>query len=350
MIVALGALGLAALTRYAGLAAVPAIVLSVLLFGEGEPLKRLRRGLILSSLTVSPLLIWFLRNWVQTGNPTDRGFAYHPITMQHLQKGLQTVSNWVIPGRITGPARDGLALIIVVAALLLIFFTIIHARRRVKGSVSETPFELLPAVVGTFILSYVLILLISISFFDAQLSLSPRPLSPIYLMGVIALLPLLPLSFKRSAWILPAVVTAGIIVILVFNSVHAAKYITRAQAGSMMMYAGEGWTNAAIIEQVRSLPAGIPIYSNGEDAVYFVTGTPAARLPRHSDPFTGRTNPDFHIEMDRMLEVLTRDNGVIVYFNGITWRDYLPRRDEMEAQFPLAPLWVGEEGVIYGLQ
>ena len=118
----------------------------------------------------------------------------------------------------------------------------------------------------------------------------------------------------------------------------------------MMMYAGEGWQEAAIIQQVRRLPEGIPIYSNGNDAVYFVAGKPAARLPQKVDPFTLEMNPSYRSEMDRMRNILSDSEGVIIYFNGITWRGYLPSRQELEAALPLVVEWIGDEGVIYRLQ
>jgi hypothetical protein len=118
----------------------------------------------------------------------------------------------------------------------------------------------------------------------------------------------------------------------------------------MMMYAGEGWQEAAIIQQVRRLSEGIPIYSNGNDAVYFVAGKPAARLPRKVDPFTLETDPSYRSEMDRMRNILADSEGVIIYFDGITWRGYLPSRQELEAALPLVVEWIGDEGVIYRLQ
>ena len=218
------------------------------------------------------------------------------------------------------------------------------------GGANENRDLILPAVFGLYTLCYTAMLFATISFIDAQLSLTPRPLSPIYLLGGITLLSVLPSFFKRKAWIIPSITTAGIFFILAFNSVHAAKFVSRAHAGSMMMYAGEGWQEATIIQQVRRLTEGIPIYSNGDDAVYFVAGKPAARLPRKVDPFTLETNPMYRSEMDRMRNILADSEGVIIYFNGITWRGYLPSRQELEAALPLVVEWIGDEGVIYRLQ
>ncbi len=350
LIIALGFLGLAALTRYAGLAVVPTLFLGIILFRKTKPLKRLLSATTVSLLAALPLAVWFLRNWIRSGNPTDRGFAFHPINMERLKKGLATVSNWILPGRITGTPREVLTVIFLVGVFLIFLYTFLNARKKMARGANENRDLILPAVFGLHTLCYTAMLFVTISFIDAQLSLTPRPLSPIYLLGWISLLSVLPSSFKRKAWIIPSITTAGMLFILAFNSVHAAKLVSRAHAGSMMMYAGEGWQEAPIIQQVRRLPEGILIYSNGDDAVYFAAGKPAARLPQKVDPFTQETNPMYRSEMDRMRNILADSEGVIVYFNGITWRGYLPSRQELEAVLPLVVEWIGDQGVIYRLQ
>ncbi len=350
LIGALGFLGLAALTRYAGLAVVPTLFLGLILFRKTKFLKRLLGATTISLLAAFPLAFWFLRNWIRTGNPTNRGFAFHPISVGRLRAGLATVSDWFLPGRITGNPREFLTAVVLVGVFLIFIYTLYNARKKMAGGVNENRDLILPAMFGLYILCYTAMLIVTISFIDAQLSLTPRPLSPIYLLGVITLLSVLPSSFKRSARIIPGVITAGILFILAFNSVHAVKFVSRAHAGSMMMYAGEGWQEAAIIQQVRRLPEGIPIYSNGNDAVYFVAGKPAARLPQKVDPFTLETDPSYRSEMDRMRNILADSEGVIIYFDGITWRGYLPSRQEVEAALPLVVEWIGDEGVIYRLQ
>ena len=350
LIGALGLFGLAALTRYAGLAAVPTLFLGLLLFRKTKPLKRLLSAITLSLLAAFPLAVWFLRNWIRNGNPTNRGFADHPISGERIRLGLETVSNWMLPGRITGTPRDVLTVIVLAVVFLIILHIVYAARKKMRRGVNEARDLILPAVMGLYILSYIAILFVTISFIDAQVSLTPRPLSPVYLLGVIMLLSVLPSSFKRSTLIIPGITVAGILFILTFNSVHAVKFVSKSHAGSLMMYAGEGWQEAAIIQQVRRLPEGIPIYSNGDDAMYFAAAKPAARFPQKVNPFTLKTNPMYHSNIERMRNILTDGEGAIVYFYGITWRGYLPSLQELEAALPLVVEWIGDEGVIYRLQ
>ena len=99
-----------------------------------------------------------------------------------------------------------------------------------------------------------------------------------------------------------------------------------------------------------ALPGESPQYSNGDDAIYYVTGKPAARFPRKSSPFSLEENPNYRQELDQMIETLRDRGGHIVCFSGMTWRGYLPDCEELESLLPLALLWAGDEGMIYTLE
>lgn len=350
LIAFLGILGLAGLTRYAGLAAIPTIFFGILLFGQSPWKREVPRSLFVSLLTGLPLALWFLRNWIVSGNPTDRGFAFHPITLERIRSGLETVSDWILPGRVAGTSREFFAAIFLAIVFVSLIYILVRTRRGFTSGIESNRELTLPTVAGLYILCNTAMLVLTISFIDAQLSLTPRTLSPIYVFGVIAFFSVFPLSFKREAWLLPGIATVGILFVLAFNGVHALKYVSRAHDGSMMMYAGEGWQEAEIIQQVRDLPKGVTIYSNGDDAMYFAASKPAARLPQKVDPFTSEVDMMYQSNLDHMRAILADRNGLIVYFYGITWRGYLPTKEELEAVLPLVVMWSGEQGVIYSLR
>lgn len=350
LIASLGLLGLAGLTRYAGLASIPTIFLGLLLFRRSSWQKEFPRALFASLLTSLPVGLWFLRNWIVSGNPTDRGFAVHPISMEKIRTGLETVSNWILPGRVAGPARELLAVLFLSIVFLSLIYMVFRSRRGFTSGKESNGNLTLTAIAGLYIICYWAMLVFTISFVDAQLSLTPRPLTPIYVFGVIAFFSVLPLSFKTETWLRSGLTIAGILFVLAFNGIHALKYVSRAHDGSMMMYAGDGWQAAEIIYQVRGLPEGVPIYSNGDDAIYFAASRPAARLPQKVDPFTSQVDMMYQSNLDHMRTILADRNGLIVYFNGITWRGYLPTKEELEAALSLVVVWSGEQGVIYGVR
>jgi hypothetical protein len=339
-------LSLAFLTRYAGAALIPTIFLGTILTGKETLPKRFMRALGLSLACALPSLLWFVRNYILTGNLSDRGLAYHPLTSRDSLDALGTFSNWFLPGRITGTVRDVLTAIVLAGFTILIVIALYKNRRVWMQQEEASSTQILPFIFFTFAFAYFMLLVFTLLFMDAQSTFDYRLLSPIFVSGTIALFSLTTLYLKRIAW--PIQLLAGILLFLVltFNAVHALKFIARSHAGSYKMYAGPGWQEAEIIELVRALPEGLPIYSNGDEAIYFTTGKPAARFPQKFSPFTLKANQGYDLELDGMREILETRGGVIVCFSGITWRGYLPGCDELTSTLPLMVLWTGEEGEI----
>ncbi len=350
LVFSIGLLSSAFLTRYAGVAVVPTIFLGALIFLRGNPKQKFMQALALSFASLLVPLIWFIRNLIVAGNLSDRGLVYHPMTAKHTQRGLETISNWFLPGRITGTLRDVLTIALLGAAFILVMIGLYKNRERSKPQGKLALEQVIPSIFFLFSISYVLVLILTILFFDAQAGFNDRLLSPILVSGLITIFSILPIYLKRISWLIQLTFSLLFLLVIAFNAVHAAKFIERSHTGSLKMYAGDGWQEAAIIHRVRELPDGLPIYSNGEDAIYFVTGKPAASFPQKSNPFSLRENPNFGQELDQMREVLEARGGFIVCFTGMTWRGYLPDCDELETLLPLKIHWAGDEGWIYTLE
>jgi hypothetical protein len=350
LVFSIGLLSLAFLTRYAGVAVVPTIFLGVLFFHKGNLTQRIARALALSFACTFLPLLWFIRNLIVAGNISDRGLVYHPMTAKYTQQGLEVVSNWFLPGRITGTIRDALAVTILGTFLILVMIGLYKYWERSKTQEKLTLEQVVPSIFLTFSLSYVLVLILTILFFDAQSSFNYRLLTPILVSGLITIFTVLPVYLKRISWPFQLALSLVFLLVITFNAVHASKFIARSHSGSLKMYAGDGWQEAVIIHRVRALPDGLPIYSNGEDAIYFVTGKPAASFPEKSSPFSLQANPNYGQELEQMQKVLQDRGGFIICFTGMTWRGYLPDCKELEATLPLEVQWAGDEGWIYTLE
>jgi hypothetical protein len=349
LVFSISLLSLAFLTRYAGVAVVPTIFLSVLLLQKGNLRQKVMQSLALSFACALPPLIWFIRNLIVSGNPSDRGMVYHPLTTLHIQRMLETFSNWFLPGRITGTIRDILTIIILGALFILVVVGLYKYRGSSKRQVKITLEQAVPSIFFTFSLCYVLVLTMTILFFDAQSTFNNRLLSPILVAGLITIFSILPVYLHRISWPFQSVLSFLFLLVIAFNAIHALKFITQSHEGSQKMYAGDGWQKAVIIQRVRELPDGLPIYSNGEDAVYFITGKPAASFPQKYDPFSSQENPNYEQEMDQMRAVLKNRRGFIICFSGMTWRRYLPDCETLEYVLPLKTRWASNEGWIYTL-
>jgi hypothetical protein len=330
-------------------AVVPTIFLGVLLFHKGNLRQKITQSLVLSFACILLPLIWFIRNLIVAGNASDRAMVYHPMTTNDIRNLLETVSNWVLPGRITGTMRDALAVTFLGVSLILVLIGLYKYRERSNSQENLTLGYVVPSIFLIFSFSYIFVLILTILFFDAQAGLNYRLLSPLLVSGLIIIFSILPVYPKRISWPLQLALSLTFLLVIAFNAVHAYKFVVRSHSGSLKMYAGDGWQDAAIIHRVRALPDGLPIYSNGEDAIYFVTDKPAASFPQKSDPFSSKENPNYKHELDQMREVLEDRGGFIVCFTGMTWRVYLPDCEELEARLPLKIQWAGDEGWIYSL-
>jgi hypothetical protein len=123
-------------------------------------------------------------------------------------------------------------------------------------------------------------------------------------------------------------------------------------AGENKGYASEYWTQSRLIQQIRGLPEGIPIYSNGQDVIYLLTDRPARGIPKMYSPNTVRANDRFDEEIQDMQDVLKEKNGVLVIFFELQeQRRYLPAEYDLNEILPLKRVtrW-NKEGTLYRIE
>ena len=102
-----------------------------------------------------------------------------------------------------------------------------------------------------------------------------------------------------------------------------------------------------MIRFVRSLPPGIPVFSNGADAIYINTGRVTSSIPVKIHLYTRRINRDYESEIDRMVTDMRERDGLLIYMEKTTWRWYLPSEDELVEQLPLRLVAKLEDGGVY---
>jgi len=98
---------------------------------------------------------------------------------------------------------------------------------------------------------------------------------------------------------------------------------------------------------VKRLPDNIKIYSNGEDALEFLTGKEVYAIPPMEVPGSGMKNDNFEAELQFMQETLASTGGLLVYLNLVDWRWYLPTSEFLSLNMPLYIKYQGPDGTIY---
>ena len=338
-------LALAMLTRYAGPALVPPMLLLLLAAGGRPTRTRVRDSLVLLVVGCGPLALWLVRNALVSGATTGRGLAFHPVDLARLRQAARAAFDYILPVRMHGAFR--------LPPLLLLLGLTLAGLKQTAGVVwrtrrEPTPATALPALLLLAAVVYPLFLLISISFADAHVPLDARILLPAYIWALLFLLALCWLVARVRER--PSVAWSAVVFVLLTASVGADRttLLARALHTEGADFTRRAWARSETVAYVRSLPEGMVVYSNGDDALRFLTGRPVEPLPYKVHPCDHKPNPRFKQQMDAMLVKVAKARAVVVYFADITWRGYLPTQAELAASAGVQRLRTFDDAVVLG--
>jgi uncharacterized membrane protein len=343
--------GLALLTRYAGISLAAAGVMGIIWLGHGSFYRRLRDSLIFGLISIFPLLVFLVYNQFTNGTATNREIGFHPVTRAQLWEGLTTVTGWF-------GAPQGLPTLIYVVflgGLILLFLTGLFFiyRRTPQTNTQENNSPRLPALMqlmGLYTLIYGMFLLVSITFLDANTPLDNRILAPIFPMLIILLICCGAFIVKRIkiaqrfAWSF-VIIAGGLLVIYGAQSMPELRQYHQSGIG----LSAPGWQKSGLIEQVKRLPPGLTLYSNAPDAIYLLTGKPAARLPRKFELSAQRPNADFAAEIAAIGKEMADGKAMIVFFTQ-TGRLTNPSEDDLKMLIPMHHCANMDDGIVYAFE
>ena len=340
------AISLAPVTRYIGLAFLPA-GLAVVLWG-GRDLKlvqRFRHILIWGFIACTPIGLLLVRNTITTGLLTDRSLVFHPLSMNQLKSYTQRtlpflrnlqLPDWLIP-----------ALMIIAAGILLCGLGLLIKRYWKVIPWRPIGFFLFDFPYFIFIVCYMIFLAGSRFFFDASTQLEARILSPVFvflLMGIIS-----------AIWIVsnrnlkPAIWTGFLILVLVFTAIQTPQTV---QFALNLQKDGQGyssiqWRGSRTIAFLGNYPEKLTIYSNGPDAIEYLIGKSALALPVKINPTTAETNTLYEEQVNTLCTDIQENHSLLTILDGIKWRPYQPTIEELLAACSLTVLQQFDDGTIY---
>jgi hypothetical protein len=199
-----------------------------------------------------------------------------------------------------------------------------------------------------FFFFYTLFLFISISFMDASTSINPRLLSPILVIlnvGLFSTMWAITQTLKKPA------IWRGFLIFMALSisvkTLHAIEFAAAIQENGLG-YTARQWQESESIAFVKPLANNVNIYSNGSDVLDFLTGNQSLSIPRKTNSITTIANPYYDEEIEVMCEDIAENKALLVYFNQITWRWYLPSQAEIEATCHLPVLHHFADGTVYG--
>jgi hypothetical protein len=339
------AIALAALARYAGLAAIAAGGIALLLWGSPSWARRWGRAAIFGAAASAPLLAWLLRNRSVEGSLTGKQLVVHAISGSRARQGLDSLSAWLLPDVAPAPVRYAALLLVALAVLAACWY----ARGRAEAALDlrhRTRIRLGVRVFGTFALVYAALVFATVSLFDAHVPLDARLLAPLYAVVVVLALA----GAARLSARLPRIRSAALWALVLIAAVSLTRTALWAVGSDLdgLGYASRVWRESALVAEVRALRDEVRVFSNAPDALYALTGRPARLLPLKADPFTRHENARYAEELGRLEGDLRGRSGVVVYFRWLRWRWYLPSERELVERLRLVTVATAREGAMYG--
>jgi hypothetical protein len=339
------------LTRYAGLATIAAGAVALLVVESSHEKAGARRvsffssslrfrmagriadSLIFIAVCGLPIALFAFRNYLKSGVATDRKLVFHPVKVRQIVAAFSTVAQWLLVGKVRADVRFiEFVIEVLMLACLVIFATRKQRHGRKNGKDSESK---LPHVLAIFILAYVTQLLATINFFEADTVLDSRSLLPVHFAALMLGLWLARQFHDRIPTNQAIRIAMPLLALLLAASYafRGARWIT-VVASDGQGYASRKWRESPTIAELRKLAPTIPVYTNGADAVYYLSGRPALEIPAPVDRGTAQPNRQYERDVERMKTDIQTHNGVLLYFQGLPERTFLPSEDQLRSRLP----------------
>jgi len=316
-------LALASLTRYVGLSMTIAGIVSIVFLSRTSWRRRLLDCLIFGAISVAPAFLWMRRNAALVGSAINRSFVYHPMSMELIQAYRAEVSFWIVPRQLKLPhnIRKALMLLLMIPAPVL-FFLLDIKEKIVNKHRSRLSFWTLPWILAFFIVSYIGVLFLNLTFLDAisDFNTVPRYLVPVYVSAVILFVIIFHRILGRGErWMIlrVAVLAIGLLLIVLYAlQTLAILQDTLSNIG----YTGLKQQRPETVEMLESIEGSALIISNDPEMVFIFVDRPAYQLPLKVDYHTTQEREDYQQQVEATREKLNQ-GGVIVLFTPMTERE-----------------------------
>ena len=355
-------LGLALITRYAAFAFMAAGILALITYHRGG---RLGRKLAVSGgfimLSIIPMLVWIYRNLSLTGSSINRTIRLNNNAVKQLEFGLFVVSDWILPGRISGEIREWIAGLFLIGWLIA---AIIYGKMRfTKGIQSSHTIRVsyMSQILVSFVLCYFFMLIIGKLFLEPGFPINSRVFVLPYIAIVILCVGMASEALRKgrrrtryrvngerkywefsiSVFVLLIVIWAGFLI------VHTVKWVENAHQNSKG-YASQAWRASPEINFIKDLPKDTLIYSNGSDVILFLTGRATKLLPGGVEDVHSPSDAEL-TAIEEMKSDIRSLSGYIVYFREIAWRRTLTE-SQLHRFLELDPVFGTESGSIFTLK
>ena len=314
--------GMAYLTRYSGLALIATFVVALLILHKNWKKKLVTSAAFVAG-TLPWILGWTIRNRLVAENATNRTFAWHPLTSENLNIGLNTVADAFIP--VNAWRREILkqpfiieALIVIILGAILVWLGMRTWRYLTDSQPpttdSTTTFhskEVISFTTALYLFAYLASIIASMLMFDAATKFKLRILAPTFVSLLILLI-------YFGVWLRNKNRPRVIVLTLVFLAFSAYKQVNTINAWSKggMGYASFKWYDSKAMDFLNELPNDVHIYTDEPGAVYLYTGRGNYVLPDRYDSATALPREGFEEGLEYMRKEILEGRAVLAIFQG----------------------------------
>jgi len=303
--------GIAYLTRYAGLGLALTFLAALFLLHTTWRKRWISAGIFTGSL-IPWIAGWAVHNERVGGSVTNRVLVWHPIASANLDIGLRTISSFLMPVealRMQLFKMPGLfigAVVLILAAILIWLGANWLPSNRTPARGQAVTF-----ISAVYVCCYMAGIVAAMLFFDASTKFKLRILAPVYVALLILLV-------AAGAWVWsrrPEIVM--LIGIAIVGLSGYGQYDTvSALAKGGQGYASFKWYDSSAMTYLRGLPADVRIYTNEPGAVYLYTGRGTYVLPDRVDPVTAEARPGFNQGLTELQTDVNSGHAVLALFSG----------------------------------
>ena len=328
--------GLFFITRYAGLGIIAGFVLFIFLSKKSILFKFKNITFYLLPIALF-YFIWFYYSSLFDLPSMDRKIILHIIELDTIKDGFFTIVKWFAGHRFI---EISILLFIVVILLLL---------SKVKKYFSKFTIYIknwnrIVFFALLLIVTYIGVIVFSISLFDAHTPLNNRILSLIFPFVVILLGVLLNFFIVEKQLIKSFYLLTSILLFTVFLS---SFFLWKRQYLYGNGYTGITYKNSQVLNYIKTNDHNkIDIFTNGYDVIYFYTAVKRKQIPivRHGQ--ISQPNLSYNDDLLKMKTAIQDKKAQLIYFDEITWRWYFMSREDILKEFETFNIQYFDDGFI----
>jgi len=304
------------------------------------------RASIFFSVGILPTSIWFLRNWLMTGQIAGRTFGRSAAGLvEGSAQAVSIILNWFLPLNLVEwlQVRSPILSVIGLVGILGLGLIVLLSLKAWSNQTNPHQGSAI-AVLGIYILAYLGLMGYSFLFSRPGTDLIERTFSPIYPL----LLALFVMTLKwiwevRWVWLRAVIVIAYLMLLrnkAVYNYYVVDGLINRGQG-----YTSNDWQESETIKKLNELSPDL-VYTDDIAAVYLLANTNVYLVPVKLDLVRGSPRSDFESNLRLMHERIERQQAFLVLFEPDS---LLPEMASLDSLVDgLDPIAVLDDGVIYG--